>query len=60
VLANLGHEVARDTVADLLKEHGLEPAPERERTTWKDFLCRHRDVKWLRISSPPSPGRARV
>jgi transposase InsO family protein len=44
-LANLGHEVARGTIADILKQHGLEPAPERERkTTWKEFLCRHRDV----------------
>src|SRR5262249_5294774 len=44
-LANLGHEVARGTIANLLKEHGLEPAPERERkTTWKEFLCRHREV----------------
>jgi putative transposase len=44
-LANLGHEVAHGTIANLLKEHGLEPAPERERkTTWKEFLCRHREV----------------
>src|SRR5499425_5316 len=44
-LANLGHEVARGTIANLLKEHGLEPAPERERkTTWKEFLSRHREV----------------
>jgi hypothetical protein len=44
-LANLGHEVARGTIANILKEHGLEPAPKRERkTTWKEFLCRHRDV----------------
>jgi putative transposase len=44
-LANLGHEVARGTMANILKEHGLEPAGERERkTTWKQFLCRHRDV----------------
>jgi transposase InsO family protein len=44
-LANLGHEVARGTIANLLKEHGLEPAPERNRkTTWKEFLSRHRDV----------------
>src|SRR5215469_4272775 len=44
-LANLGHEVARGTIANILKEHGLEPAPERERkTTWKEFLCRHREV----------------
>ena len=44
-LANLGHEVARGTIANLLKEHGLEPAPERNRkTTWKEFLSRHREV----------------
>ena len=41
-LANLGHEVARSTVANILKEHGMEPAPERNRkTTWKEFLARH-------------------
>jgi hypothetical protein len=28
-LANLGHEVARGTIANILKEHGLEPSPER-------------------------------
>jgi putative transposase len=44
-LANLGHEVSRGTIANILKEHGLEPAPERERkTTWKEFLSRHREV----------------
>jgi hypothetical protein len=37
--------VARGTIANILKEHGLKPAPERERkTTWKEFLCRHREV----------------
>lgn len=44
-LANLGHEVARGTIAHILKEHGLEPAPERNgKTTWREFLSRHRDV----------------
>jgi putative transposase len=44
-LANLGHEVARTTIANILKEHGLEPAPERNRkTTWKEFLSRHREA----------------
>ena len=44
-LANLGHEVARTTIANILKEHGLEPAPERNRkTTWKEFLSRHREL----------------
>ena len=44
-LANWGHEVARTTIANILKEHGLEPAPERNRkTTWKEFLSRHREL----------------
>ena len=44
-LANLGHEVARGTIANILKARGLEPAPERTRkTTWKEFLLRHWDV----------------
>jgi hypothetical protein len=41
-LSNLGHEIARSTIAAVLKRHGLEPAPERTRkTTWKEFLARH-------------------
>ena len=38
----LGHNLARGTVANILKKHGIEPAPERIRkTTWKEFLTRH-------------------
>jgi transposase len=38
-LANVGHEVARSTIAAILECHGIEPAPERSRkTTWKEFL----------------------
>jgi hypothetical protein len=41
-LSNLGHEVARSTIAAILERHGMEPAPERSRkTTWKEFLSRH-------------------
>ena len=41
-LFNLGHELARSTIAEILKRHGIEPAPERSRkTTWKEFLTRH-------------------
>jgi putative transposase len=41
-LCNLGHKIARSTIADILKRHGIEPAPERSRkTTWKEFLARH-------------------
>src|SRR2546426_409771 len=41
-LANLGHFLAHNTIASILKRHGIEPAPERSRkTTWKEFLDRH-------------------
>ena len=41
-LSNLGHEIARSTIAEILARHGIEPAPERSRkTTWKEFLSRH-------------------
>src|SRR2546430_2370453 len=41
-LANVGHLLARNTIANILKRHGIEPAPERSRrTTWKEFLTRH-------------------
>src|SRR5262245_51394085 len=45
-LTNLGHSLARTTIANILKCHGIEPAPERNRkTTWQDFLRRH----WAQI-----------
>src|SRR5438093_1492745 len=41
-LANLGHMLAHNTIANILKGHGIEPAPERSRkTTWREFLDRH-------------------
>ena len=41
-LSNLGHTVARSTIANILREHGIEPAPERgERTPWRTFLAAH-------------------
>jgi transposase InsO family protein len=44
-LANLGHKISDTTVGNILKEHGIEPAPERRRkTTWKAFLKAHWDV----------------
>lgn len=40
-LANLGHEVARGTIANTIKRHGMEPEPERNRKTiWAEFLSR--------------------
>jgi len=44
-LANLGHKVSDQTVGNILKRHGIPPAPERERTTtWKEFIRSHMDV----------------
>ena len=44
-LANLGHIIAPNTVKNILKRHGIESAPEREkRTSWKTFLKAHWDV----------------
>ena len=42
---NLGHQVARGPLANVRKERGLDPAPERKkRTTWREFLAAHGDV----------------
>jgi transposase InsO family protein len=44
-LANLNHEVSRGTIATVLREHGLEPAPDRlKKTTWTEFLKTHWEV----------------
>ena len=44
-LANLGHQISDTSVGNLLKAHGVEPAPERKRkTSWKTFLKAHWDV----------------
>ena len=44
-LANLGYRVGRNTIARTLKEHGIEPAPERcKKTSWKQFLEAHWEV----------------
>ena len=38
-VADLGHEVARNTVKRILHNQGIDPAPERsQRTPWKTFL----------------------
>ena len=43
-LHNLGHVVARETVRNILKAHGIEPAPERSRRMpWSTFLKAHWD-----------------
>jgi transposase InsO family protein len=44
-LANLGLTVSAQTVGNILKRHGIPPAPERKKTTtWKEFIRTHMDV----------------
>src|SRR5262249_9920078 len=44
-LANLGLTVSAQTVGNVLKRHGISPAPERKMTTtWKEFIRTHLDV----------------
>ncbi len=44
-LANLGYHITDTTVGNILKAHGIEPAPDRQRSTsWKSFLKAHWDV----------------
>ena len=44
-LANLGYTVSDQTVGNVLKRHGLPPAPERKTTTtWKECIRTHMDV----------------
>jgi len=44
-LANLGVTVSAQTVGNVLKRHGIAPAPERRTTTtWKEFIRTHMDV----------------
>jgi putative transposase len=44
-LANLGHIVSDQTVGNVLRRHGLAPAPKRSQNTrWKDFIAAHMAV----------------
>jgi hypothetical protein len=41
-LANLGHEVSDQTVGNVLRRHGIPPAPQRKHTTtWAAFIRAH-------------------
>jgi len=44
-LANLGHSVSDQTVGNILRRYGIQPAPKRsQNTTWKDFIASHMAV----------------
>jgi hypothetical protein len=43
-MANLGHEVGRGTIANILREYGIDPAPERDKhMPWSMFFRAHRE-----------------
>ncbi len=42
---NLGHPISDQSVGNILKRHGIEPAPDRKRSTsWSTFLKAHWDT----------------
>jgi hypothetical protein len=44
-LANLGYKISDQTVGNVLKRHGIAPAPKRSQTTtWKEFIQSHMAV----------------
>src|SRR3989442_8342764 len=56
-LANLGHMLAHNTIAKILKQHGLDPAPERcRKTTWKGFSISTWTRTWAANCSPLEAG----
>jgi hypothetical protein len=43
-IKGLGHDIARNTIKAILKDHGIEPAPQRgANMPWKTFLAAHWD-----------------
>jgi hypothetical protein len=46
-LRNLGHTLSPTTVRNILKRHGIPPAPERRKhTSWSAFLKTHWELLW--------------
>jgi transposase len=44
-LKHLGYTISDQTVGNILKRHGMSPAPERKKTvTWREFVRSHRDL----------------
>jgi putative transposase len=57
-LANLGLTVSAQTVGNVLKRHGIAPAPERKTTTtWKEFIRTHMEVLVATDFFTPRSGR---
>ena len=39
-------KISRQTVRNILKEHGIDPSPDRTSDSWADFLKRHGETLW--------------
>src|SRR5262249_33089816 len=59
-LSNLGHVLSDQTVGNILRRHGVAPAPKRgQQTRWKDFIAAHMAVlESISSRSKYSPGEA--
>jgi hypothetical protein len=45
-LKHLGYSLSDQTVGNILKRHGIPPAPERQTpTTWHEFIRTHMEVR---------------
>jgi putative transposase len=45
-MRKLGIKISRQTVRNILKEHGIQPSPDRTSDSWADFLARHGETLW--------------
>jgi transposase InsO family protein len=47
-LKNLGHEISKSTVSNILKNNGINPSGARKHggMSWNDFIRLHKDVIW--------------
>ena len=54
-LANLGYTISDQTVGNILKRHGIPPAPERKKTmTWQEFIRTTHGCAGERPTSSPA------
>ena len=52
-LANLGYYISDTTVANVLKAHGIEPAPDRQRKPPGPRFSKHTGMYWQQSTLPP-------
>jgi putative transposase len=45
-MRKLGIKISRQTVRRILKEHGVDPSPDRTSDSWAEFLKRHGETLW--------------